>query len=104
MEKCTILIEGNNGLKKCPLFFRFLKENQIYDKWMANRTKFIKHELSTKYPWRGTTCHTRFPRKTLLTRYQTSFAWNETSEGFSYWDTMNKRYLKFLTENPIDTV
>lgn len=104
MEKYEILTEGNKGLKNSPRFFRFLKENQIYDKWIENRAKFIKHELLAKYPWRGTICHTYFPQKELLTKYQTSFDWSKTPEGILYWDNMNTRYLKFLTENPIGTV
>jgi hypothetical protein len=104
MENYEILAEGNKCLKNSPVFFRFLKENQIYDKWIENRAKFIKHVLLAKYPWRGTICHTYFPQKALLTKYQTSFVWNETPEGFTYWDNINTRYLKFLTENPIDTV
>jgi hypothetical protein len=85
---------GNKILKHHPEFFRFLKEKSVYDKWMKNR-----HEYMLKFHDEfDVLCETdlRIPQEDFLISYYTSFSWDETPEGFSFWEDLNKKWYASL--------
>jgi hypothetical protein len=85
---------GNKMLKQYPKFFRFLKEKSVYDKWMKNR-----HEYMLKFHDEfDVLCETYLiiPQEDFLISYYTSFSWDETPEGFSFWEDLNEKWYASL--------
>ena len=85
---------GNKILKQHPEFFRFLKEKGIYSEWMKNRHEYIFNFHSEAYPY---SCFTDVSNHEgnvgyFLSLCQSSFSWDETPEGFSFWDKINRNW------------
>ena len=82
---------GNKILKQYPEFFRFLKERGVYDKWMKNR-----HEYMLKYHDEfDVVCETDYliiPQEDFLISYYASFSWDETPEGFWFWEDLDEKW------------
>lgn len=88
---------GNKILKQYPEFFRFLKEKGAYDKWMKNR-----HEYMLKYHDEfdvvRETDYLIIPQEDFLISYYASFSWDETPEGFWFWERLNEKWYTSLNK------
>lgn len=85
---------GNKILKQRPEFFRFLKEKGVYNEWMKNRYKYILNFRSDIYPFSCfvDTSNHGWNIGYFLSLCQSSFSWDETPEGYSFWDEINRKW------------
>ena len=99
MDRKEILTVGNEAVRMHPVFFRFLKENNAFLQWVANREFFTQKILKMRcYPYVSHSKARYFAPQDLLRSAQSSFAWKDTPQGFSFWNQLNGKYLIFLRE------
>lgn len=99
MEINEILLIGDKMVKQHPLFFRFLKEEGLFDDWLKNRKNFKKEMIKLgDYPYSVRGLNTMTPQYILL-HCQTSFSWADTPQGSCFWGEVDENWRRYLRRN-----
>lgn len=101
MEIHEILLTGDKMVKQYPLFFRFLKEEGLFDDWLKNRKNFKKEASQwDDYPYSVRGLNALTPKYILL-YCQTSFSWARTPQGSCFWGEIDEKWRRYLRRNTL---
>lgn len=76
------------------LFFKFLKENDLYTSWLCNLK--AQHPISNKHWWNKMYNYIYGSNTKQAVDY--AFCWANTSEGHDFWSTINDRWRRKVRE------
>lgn len=76
------------------LLFKFLKENDLYDKWVYNLKK--QHPISNKRWWNK--MHSYIYSNNTKQAVDYAFCWSNTLEGHDFWSKINDRWKRKVCE------
>ena len=71
-------------------FFKFLKENNLYDKWLNNLKD--QHPISSTEERRWDNMYKRLYDNKSLEAINYAFCWRKTEEGHDFWEEKNKKW------------
>lgn len=75
---------------KLRIFIRFLKDNNVYNNYIAS--------ISSSYSFYGFKV---FETHNCVAWLYEAFSWDDSSEGFTFWCKLDKKWSTFLKHNKI---
>lgn len=90
---------GDKALADNPDFFRFLKEEGVFERWLKNRRWFKKNAKNVLHPlFDYATASICISRPDLLYKVASSFIWDRTPEGDDFWFALSNKWTDLVRE------
>ena len=80
------MFENYELFRRC--LFAFLKENNVYDRWLHN---IMEQHPSTNIKWWHNYVETLYTKGCLMS-IDYAFNWSETEEGYDFWDNIDTEW------------
>ena len=82
-----------NNIDYRRLFFKFLKENNLYDKWVYNIK--TQHSSIFKYQFFWKNKNKILFSGNCSSAINSAFCWDDTNEGYDFWERLEVKWKIF---------